>query len=1141
MLRALPKIKELISRAKKYDMDALAITDYGAMYGGIEFYQACRKAGIKPILGMCAYVALDKLTDKRPRIDDHNHQLVLLAETTEGYKNLLQLATIANTEGFYYRPRIDKDVLRKHAQGLIALSGGLSGEINKALMMDDWNRAEQVADEYREIFGSDNFFLELQDHSELDEQQARNTDLKLLSQKTNLPLVATKDVHYMDPADAEAHDVLICVGLGKTVQDERRKSMTNADYSFVSDETMERAFAATPEAIVNTRRIADRCRVELELGKWHFADYKIPVNKTHDEVLATAAREGLAEKLAEITPQISERLEYELEVIKAKGYASYFLIVSDYMKFAKANGIVNTTRGSAAGSLASYALDIVPVNPLTYQLPFERFLNPMRPSAPDIDGDFEDSRRDEVIAYVTEKYGKDKVAQIGTYGTLAARGAVRDVGRALNLPYAFCDRVAKLIPLSAKSIATALEIEPELKELYNTDPQVRRLLELSQKVEGCARHCSVHAAGVVITPTPLTDFTALQRESGGEKLVTQYDMHQIEDVGAVKMDFLGIRNLSILGLAIKTIKNTKGINIDIHNIPLDDKKTFQLLKRGETRGLFQLGGAGMTKHLMALEPTKITDIMAMVALYRPGPMESIPEFIARSKDPARVIYPDSRLKDALKESYGLLVYQDDVMLTALTLAGYDWLEADKLRKAMGKKIKEEMDRQQDKFINGCQKFGGLTEEKAWELWKAIEPFAQYGFNKAHACSYGMVAYQTAYLKANWPAEYMSALLTCESHDLDEVAIIVAECARMGITVLPPSVNESLVDFTYIDDQTIRFGLRAIKNVGSDVAQAIVAERKEGGIYKSISDMAARLETKYFNKRVLEALVKAGALDCLEERNRLLASLDQILKYNRDAMKDLITGQSNLFATSPLLGVVRGIALREVPPATKREKLAWERELLGLYVSEHPFAEYAKYFEGSLISLKDIAGQRGQTGLLRAAGMISDIREILTKKKQEPMAFVRLDDGTAEVEVVVFPRIFAESKSIWIKDTPVLVEAKYDERDGEPKLLAERATLLTSDNISQIRERLVLSGGRLKNMNIKVATETVTIQVPPTMAPSIATELKRNFEKHPGSRRVVLLVYENDQVKKIETQYSVAVSSDLIVAVEKLVGRGAVKV
>jgi DNA polymerase-3 subunit alpha len=1151
MLRALPKTKELVKRAKENGMDAVALTDYGAIYGGVEFYKACQKEDIKPILGMCAYMALDKLTDKRPRIDDRQHQFVILAENVEGYKNLLKLATLANVDGFYYRPRIDKEVLREHSAGLIGLSGGLNGEINKALALDDWDKAERIALEYKDILGADNFFLELQDHPELDEQIARNNDLKQLSEKTGIPVVATKDVHYLDPDDAEAHDVLLCVGSGKTVQDDRRKSMTNADYSFVSGEYMEKAFADTPEAITNTRKIADRCNVELELGKWYFADFKIPEDKTYDEVLREETLRGIEEKVeGEVSQEYLDRIDYELDIIKTKGYASYFLIVSDYMRFAKEQGIANTTRGSAAGSLVSYAVDIVPVNPMVYKLPFERFLNPLRPSAPDIDGDFEDTRRDEVIAYATEKYGADKVAQIGTYGTLAARGAVRDVGRALDLPYAFCDKVAKLIPTQAKNIAQALELEPELNDLYGDDPQVRKLLDLAQKVEGSARHCSVHAAGVVITPKPLTEFTALQRESGGEKLVTQYDMHQVEDAGAVKMDFLGIRNLSILGLAIKTIKKTKGLEIDIMDIPLDDKRTFELLKRGETQGLFQLGGAGMTKNLMQLEPTKITDIMAMVALYRPGPMETIPEYVRRSKNPSLVSYPDPRLEDALKASYGLLVYQDDVMLTAITLAGYDWLEADKLRKAMGKKIAEEMERQKGKFITGCQEHGGLTEEKAWELWRSIEPFAQYGFNKAHACSYGMVAYQTAYLKANWPSEYMSALLTCESGDLEEVAVIVSECERMGIKVLPPSVNESLTDFTYIDDNTIRFGLRAIKNVGADVAEAMIEERKERGSYKTIGDMAKRVETKFFNKRVLEALIKSGAMDCLGERNQLLASLDQITKHNRNVMKDIASGQSNLFAAAPILGGEEEIGLREVPAATKRERLAtkrerlaWERELLGLYVSEHPFADFAKYYEGLLTPLKDIEAMKVNTGLSRVGGTISDFRVILTKKKQEQMAFVKLDDGSAELEVVVFPRTFAETKDLWEKDQMVMIEGKYNEREGDVSLICEKVTIITPDNAEQVRDMLSMSkGGRVASKSIKaVAAEQVCIQVPPTMAPSVAEALKIAFEKYPGSRKVVLLVEENGSHKRIETSMSVAVSSDLIVAVERLVGRGAVKV
>ncbi|MFH2063088.1 MAG: DNA polymerase III subunit alpha [bacterium] len=1146
MLRALPQTKDLVRRAKEQGMDAVALTDYGAMYGGVEFYQACQKQEIKPIIGLCAYMALDRLTDKRPRIDDQNYQLVLLAENMEGYLNLLKLATVANVDGFYYRPRIDKEVLRKHSAGLIGLSGGLSGEINKALNLDDWERAERVAREYADIFGPGSFFLEVQDHPELDEQTARNADLKKLAGLAGLPLVATKDVHYLDPDDAEAHDVLMCVGAGKTVQDDRRKTMTNADYSFVSGEHMEAAFADTPEAIENTRRIADRCGFELELGKWCFADYRIPEGKTYDEVLREEALRGLTEKIPDADDSVRQRLDYELDVIRTKGYASYFLIVADYMKFAKSQGIAATTRGSAAGSLVSYAIDIVPVNPLTYRLPFERFLNPMRPSAPDIDGDFEDSRRDEMIAYVTEKYGQDKVAQIGTYGTLAARGAVRDVGRALGLPYAFCDKVAKLVPMGSQgfpmTIVRAIEEEPELKELYDLDPQVRKLLDLAQKVEGCARHCSVHAAGVVIVPRPLTEFTALQKESGGEKLITQYDMHQVESAGAVKMDFLGIRNLSILGLAVKTIRKTKGVSIDIYNIPLDDPKTYELLKRGDTQGLFQLGGSGMTKYLTQLEPTKVTDIMAMVALYRPGPIESIPEFIRRKHDPSAIDYPDPRLKDVLEESYGLLVYQDDVMLTAITLAGYDWLEADKLRKAMGKKIPAEMAKQKDKFITGCQEHGGLSETKAWELWRLIEPFAAYGFNKAHACSYGMVAYQTAYLKANWTSEYMSALLTCESHDLDEVAVIVQECERLGLKVLPPSVNESLVDFTYIDDQTIRFGLRAIKNVGIDVARAMADERKSNGAFRSISDMASRLDTKNFNKRVLEALIKAGAMDCLGERNQLLASIDQILQFNRNAVKDAASGQFNLFAAEPTMVQEASVALRDVPPATKREKLAWERELLGLYVSEHPFTEYAQLLKGLLTPIADIRSQKGQVGLLRVAGNLSDVREILTKKKQEPMAFLKLDDGSGEVEVVVFPRTYAESKANLVKDQPVLIEGKYDERDGDPKVICEKATALSPENVADVRDMLSLgSGRRVASVGpVVMSAELVRVQVPPTMVPSVAEELKRIFEKHPGGRRVMLVIGTGEDAKQIETSYRVSVSSDLIVSIERLFGRGVVR-
>jgi len=1151
LLRALPKVKDLVRRAKELDMPAVALTDYGAMYGAIEFYKACEKEGIKPIIGQCAYLAVERLTDKRPRIDDKQSQIVLLAETTEGYRNLLKLATIAHLDGFYYRPRIDKAVLREHSRGLIGLSGGLKGEINKALKVDDWDKARALVREYVDIFGEGNFYLELQDHPELDEQQARNRDLIRLADETGVPLVATKDVHYLDSEDAEAQDILLCIGEGKTVNQEHRSSMTDADYSFCDGTHMAEAFAHCPEAVENTLRIAERCQVDLELGKWNFADIAIPEGETYETQLQRLVYEGIEDKVEEVTPEVRERLEYELGVINGKGYAPYFLIVSDYVRWAKSRGIMVTTRGSAAGSLVSYAIDIVSVNPLTYKLPFERFLNPFRPSPPDIDTDFEDSRRDEVIAYVTEKYGKDKVAQIGTFGTMAARGAVRDVGRVLDLPYAFCDKVAKLIPFGSQgfpmTIERAIETTAELREMMEEDPRVRRLLELARKVEGCARHVSVHAAGVVIAPRPLTEYTALQREAGGDKLITQYDMRSVEDAGVLKMDFLGIRNLSILGLAVKTVRETKGVEIDVQDIPLDDAATFRLLAGGDTTGLFQLGGSGMTRYLTGLKPTNIFDIMSMVALFRPGPMESIPEFIRRKHNPELITYLDPRLKDILQMSYGIITFQDDVLLIAINLAGYDWMEADKLRKAMGKKIPAEMARQKDKFLTGCRKHGGLAEAQANELWRLIEPFAAYGFNKAHASSYAMVAYQTAYLKANYPAEFMTAVLTAESGDAETVAQVVDECRKMGIEVLPPDINSSRANFTYLDDHRIRFGLLAIKNLGAGIIDSIIAEREERGPFKSISDLASRIDSKDFNKKSLEALIKSGALDSLGERHRLLASMNEILIYHRNALRDLSSGQSSLFQASPLLAGKADICLREVPPATKREKLAWERELLGLYVSEHPFREYEDFFNGSLTPIarleRDPAGRR----LVCLGGIVMDLREIMTKKN-EPMAFVRLEDSSGDIEVVVFPSTYKDTHHCWRKDVPLLVEGRFSEKgDDEMKILCETARLLDSDNLDDVRRKLERSGqadgrqpaGPAPEALPSSMDERVCIAVPPTMPPLFAEELKRVLAAYPGNRRVYLVFDDQGRQKRIETSFSIAFSRDVIDAIERLVGRGAV--
>ena len=785
LLQALPKIPELVGRAKAQGATAVAMTDNGVLYGAIEFYKACKKNDMNPIIGMDAYIAPNGMSLKRPKIDNKPWRLTLLAENNTGYHNLVTLSSLGFTEGFYYKPRIDMETLAKHKEGLIVLSGGRFGHIASLLASNKKEQARTLALELQALFGKDNFFLELVDRPEIPEQRSINAQLIEIGVDTEIPVVATKDSYYLDPEDREAWTVMKCVAQGRTLAELGASAGDEYDASMVDPKKMIQRFADTPEAITNTALIAGRCHLDFELGVWNFPNIEVPEGETFLSELEKRARTTAKERFGDPLPDhINERIAYELGIIKDKGFPSYFLIVSDFISWAKQQGIMTTTRGSAAGSLVGYLVDISNVDPIHYQLPFERFLNPGRPSAPDVDADFADNRRDEVLAYVTEKYGQDKVAQICTFGTMLARGSVRDVGRALGYSYRFCDQVAKLIPMGKQgmpmTLKRALDESKELSDLYKTNTQVSRLINLAQKIEGCARHTSIHAAGTVISPTPLTDFTPLQVESREGKVITQYDMHAVEDAGLLKMDFLGIRNLSILGDAIRIVGKTKGDDIDIFNIPVDDKKTFELLAAGHTMGVFQLGSSGMTRYLMELRPTRVEDIMAMVALYRPGPMEFIPEYIRRAHDNSLVDYPHEELKEILEKSLGLLIYQDDVMLTAIKLAGYSWLEADKFRKAMGKKIPELMNEQKKKFKDGCVEHG-ISKTLVDDLWNRIEPFAMYAFNKAHACSYGMVAYQTAYMKANYPAEYMAALMTNESHDLDKIALAVRESERLGIT------------------------------------------------------------------------------------------------------------------------------------------------------------------------------------------------------------------------------------------------------------------------------------------------------------------------------------------------------------------------
>ncbi|MBI4714206.1 DNA polymerase III subunit alpha [Candidatus Uhrbacteria bacterium] len=1130
LLEALPKIKEIISHVKNCGMDSVALTDNGAMYGAMEFYQKAKEAGIKPIIGVDFYLSREGRHLKRAHIDTKPSRLVCLAQNEEGYRNLIILSSIGFIEGFYYKPRIDLEVLRQHSKGLIALSS----EIDK-----------QLISEYVEIFGERNFFLELVDRPEIAEQESANFQLIELGKKMNVPIVATKNTFYIKPQDAEAWKILNCIKGGKTLEHFERINPYDYDASMVSKECMEERFSDVPEAIENTRRIADRCQLELELGKWNFPKYEIPEGQTFRQVLTQRAEKQLEEKEGALTDVMKKRLAYELEIIDKKGFCPYFLIVSDFINWSRANGIATTTRGSAAGSLVSYGIGISSINPLTYELPFERFLNPERPSAPDIDADFADNRRDEVLDYVRGKYGQEKVAQICTFGTMLARGSVRDVGRALGFSYSMVDEIAKLVPMGSQgfpmTLTRALNESPDLKKKFDTDANVRRIIDLAKQIEGCSRHVSIHAAGTVIAPTDLTNFTPLQIDTREGKIITQYEMHAVETAGLVKIDFLGIRNLSILGDAIALVKKLKGIEIDIERIPINNKKTFNLLAKGHTMGVFQLNGEGMTKYLTDLKPERVEDLMAMVALYRPGPIESIPEYIKRKHDASLISFLDPRMEPILKKSYGLLVYQDDVMLTAIHLAGYSWLEADKLRKAMGKKIPAEMAMQKIKLLEGFVAHG-LSDDKARQLWKLIEPFAAYGFNKSHAASYGMVAYQTAYMKANFPAEYMTALMTAEVGDLEKIAEAVHECKRLGIAVLPPDINESRKDFTFMNDTQIRFGLLVVKNLGEEVVDAIIAERKKNGPFKDLSDFAGRVSHHAFNKKSLEALIKSGALDRFGERRQLLENVDRILMHNKTIQKEKSSNQQSLFSFSPAV-MDSAIVLRETPSAEMHEILSWEKELLGLYLSAHPFEQSANVFGKFLVQCGKMKEQINNR-VVKCAGIVTSIKEIVTKKGDQ-MAFVGIEDTTGAIELVLFPEVYEKAKENLQVDKLMLVSAKVSRRNGEMSLLAN--SLIVYNDSQLLKLEKMLSENQwveptneiVKEPPLQSGTLSIALQGKPT--PELVSQLRNLLQHSPGSTSVCLLVESGGRVRQIETDYSVLISDSLVDEITSLVGRQNVKV
>ncbi len=1045
LLEALPKIPDLIKTAKKLQMESLALTDSGNLYGAIEFYKECKDEGIKPIIGVDAYVASRTRLDKEARIDNNRFRLVILVENETGYKNLLKLVTASYLEGFYYKPRIDRELIERHHEGLIFIMPSFSGEVIKVLKHDDTDKAKDILNWYKKTCGEDSFYLEITHHPEINGHEERMDELLALAKETKTNIVAAHDVYYLKPEDREAKETLLKIQGNMSFGGDTSLNESDEDFSFISENEALKRFKKTPEALENNQIIANRCNLELKLGSWVFPDIDIPSGLTPDDALRKIVEEGLDKRGLTKTKEIEDRVEYELKIIKDKGYPKYFLVVSDLLRFAHENGILTNIRGSVAGSMVTYLSGITNINPIEYNLPFERFLNPDRPSPPDIDMDFADDRRDEVIEYARQKYGADHVAQIGTFGTMMARGAVRDVARAQGFAYSVGDTIAKLIPLGAQgfpmTIDRAMKENPELKKLYETDTDSRKVMDMAKAIEGNARHISVHAAGVVIAPGPLTDYTPLQYDTKGDnKIITQYDMYSIEDAGLLKFDFLGIRNLSIIADTIARIKKIEDKEIDIEKIPVDDKKTFAMLARGETEGTFQLNGDGMTKSLIELKPNTIHDINVMVALYRPGPMDNINEYIARKHGKKPITYMHPAMKEFLDTTYGVLVYQDDLLMTAIKVAGYTWGEVDKFRKAVGKKIPEEMKKQHIMFVEGCQKFGRMTEEDAEKLWDLFVPFQGYGFNKAHAASYGHIAYITAYLKANYPEIYMSAVLTAESGDVETIGIMVNECKRMGIDVLPPSVNESFSQFTVPpradkhEKYKIRFGLTTIKNFGQGISTAIIAERKRGGPFVSLIDFLDRVKDKNLNKKSLEALIKSGAMDEFGDRGVLSANIESLLGYHKERM-NAPENQDSLFGSMSDTTSLPTLQLAPAEKATQKEKLMWEKELLGLYISGHPLQAYKEKLDKLERPISKLSELR-EGDVCVTAGLITNIREVTTKRN-ERMIFLGLEDLTGELDVVVFPAVFEEFRALLVPDNCIAIKGKISKRNGETSLIADK--------------------------------------------------------------------------------------------------------
>ncbi len=1187
LLDGLTKVDELVKRVKETGMHAVAMTDHGTLSGTIEFYKACKAEDIKPIIGIETYVAARTIHDRDPSKDKARYHLILLAMNNTGYQNLMKLSTIANLEGVYYKPRVDHDLLEKYNEGLIALSACLGSELGEQLKTDNYEEAKRIAQWYKGVFG-DRYYLEIQDH-DMPEQQQLNKGLFKLSEELGIPCVITSDAHYINDTDQEPHEILLCVGTGAFLADEDRMSLKNV-HLHVTDpkDIIQRWGDKHPDIIKNTKAIADRCNVELEFGKILIPTFPVPRGETEKSFLHRLVWQGVAwryggvskdaaagltleEARQTVSDEIRDRADYELGVIDSMGFNGYFLIIHDFINWGKNQGIIfGPGRGSAAGSIIAYSLNITELDPMKYELLFERFLNPDRISMPDIDIDIQDTRRDEVIQYCVQKYGTERVANITTFGKMAARAAVRDVARVLQVPYGEADRLAKLIPAPVQGrhipLAKSSQEDADLKREYDNSPTAKRVIDFAVRLEGTIRSHGVHAAGVVIAPDEIVKFAPLEMAQKGV-VATQYPMGPIEDLGLLKMDFLGLSNLTIINNAMRIIRKVYKDEIELGAIPLDDEKTYQLFQRGDTTGVFQLESAGMKRYLRELKPSTFDDIIAMVALYRPGPMQFIDSFIKRKHGEEKITYLDKGMENSLKNTYGILVYQEQFMQISKEWCGFTGGQADTLRKAVGKKNIDLMRKVKVDFVEGAIRTSGATQQVAETFWDQLEEFANYCFNKSHAACYGLIAYWTAYLKAHYPDAFMAALMTSDADDVDRLAIEISECRHAGLTVLSPNVNQSFVEFAIVPNgQQIRFGMAAVKGVGTAAVEEILRTRGADGPFVSVSDFARRVSTSRFNRKAWESLIKAGAFDEFGSRSDLLFNLDAIVAYASRVQKDLDTNQADLFGGLKDAVSVPDIAFEPAPQQHhEREMLQWERELLGLYLSAHPLDQYDDYFAEKTVALSSIEPGHDRKAVV-VGGVISSLRTILTKSGSK-MAFVRLEDKTGEGEVIVFPKLFEDIGEQLVQDAVVTVSGKVSSTDrdgnvlGEAKIIAEEMTFVTNEELDNYKS----TGKKMKTPKLKKdfgaakknkTTEPSNVTYVPVEDDrprklfvhvknpddhATLLQLKQELNDHAGADEIVLVLGEADKKSALRLPFRVMISDGLTAKIAELYGQECVVV